>query len=107
MGFFKKLSSMFSSAGPQDDSFYWFYVRCNRCGEKLRARVDFRNQVTPEYGNNDKATGFYCRKVLMGEGPCFQQIEVKLKFNARHKLVDSQISGGEMISKEEFEQESE
>jgi hypothetical protein len=107
MGFFKKFSTIFSSPAPENDTFYWFYVRCNRCGEKLRSRVDFRNQVSPEYGDKDKAIGFFCRKVLVGEKRCFQQIEVKLKFDTRHKLVDSQISGGVLITKEEFEKATE
>lgn len=102
MGFFQRLSKFFTSPAPQGDSLYWFYVQCNRCGEKIRGKVDFRNEVSPEYGEGDKTVGFFCRKVLLGEQHCFQQIEVTLKFDTRHKLKERQISGGDFISEEEY-----
>jgi hypothetical protein len=38
-----------------------------------------------------------CRKILMGEGRCFQQIEVVLKFDQDRRMVDRTISGGDFI----------
>jgi hypothetical protein len=40
----------------------------------------------------------------MGEQRCFQQIEVNLKFDNKYRIVDKQISGGQFISREEYEQ---
>ena len=104
MGFLKKISSLFSSSGSDDPNAAWIYVQCNRCGEKLRARISTRSELSPEFGNSDDATAFYCRKVLMGEQRCFQQIEVNLKFDNKYRIVDKQISGGQFISREEYEQ---
>ena len=100
MSFFQRLSNLLSPAGQADKYAYWIYVRCNRCGEVIRGRVDLRNELSTEY--NDKGNTFFCRKVLMGEKHCFQKVEVQLTFDKDRKLTDRQITGGEFIGEEEF-----
>ncbi len=102
MSFLKKISSMFSSPTRSDERAYWIYARCNRCKEVLRARVDLYNDLSLDYDAPQAA--YICRKVLMGTSRCFQQIEVSLKFDQNRKLTDSQVSGGQLISQEEYEQ---
>ena len=104
MGFFEKLSKIFAPVAKEDANAIWIYVKCNRCGEKLRARVSTRSELSPDFGNSDDATSYYCRKVLIGENLCFQQIEVNLKFDTKYRLKDKQINGGEFITHEEYEQ---
>jgi hypothetical protein len=41
--------------------------------------------------------GYTCRKVLMGSGRCFQQIEVELTFNANRGITNTEISGGRFV----------
>lgn len=101
-GIFKKLSNLFSAPKDRDLYGYWIYVRCNRCGERISTRVDLRNDFSPEYGEDEKETIFYSRKVLMGQKQCFQQIEVHLKFNEKRELLDREINGGKFISAEEY-----
>ena len=103
MGILKKLASFLSPRLPEDQGINWIYVQCNRCGEKLRTRVNNRTELTPEFGNTDIANSFHCRKVLIGDKHCFQQIEIVLKFDAKYRLVDKQISGGKFITREEYE----
>ena len=69
-----------------------------------RARVDLYNDLSTDY--DDPHLGFYCRKVLMGTSRCFQQIEVNLKFDEKRKLTESQVTGGQLISRGEFEHPS-
>lgn len=102
MSFLKKISNLFSSSADHDQNAYWIFVKCNRCGEKIEARVDLRNDLSLEYGANEKKNYYYCRKVLMGQELCFQQVEVHLKFNANRELIDRDISGGEFINEAEF-----
>jgi hypothetical protein len=106
MGFLKKFSSLFASPSSSLDESgaTWLYVRCNRCGEKLRTRVNTRTELSPEFGNSDLATSFHCRKVLIGEKRCYQQIELNLNFDNKYRLIDKQISGGTFITQEEYEQ---
>ena len=42
-------------------------------------------------------TAFFCRKVLIGEQHCFHPVEVELKFDAKRKLVERNITGGEFV----------
>jgi hypothetical protein len=71
-------------------------VQCLRCGEQIRGRVDLRNDLSIEYDGGGSAS-YHCRKVVMGSGRCFQQIEVYLNFDANHKLTDRQIQGGKFV----------
>jgi hypothetical protein len=103
MSFLKKLSKILSSPPPRTERAFYLYVKCNKCGEKLRARVDAWNELTPEYdGKSDDPASYTCRKVLIGENRCYQPIELKLKFDKNHKLVEQQIFGGRYIDQEEF-----
>lgn len=69
----------------------------------MRARVDLWNELSPDYDEkgDDPAT-FHCRKVLIGENKCYQPIELQLKFNKQHKLVEQKIKGGIYIDEAEF-----
>lgn len=102
MSFLKKISRMFASPPRSEESGYWIYARCNRCGEALRSRVDLYNELSLDY--EDETPVYFCRKVLIGESRCFQPIEVWLKFDQSRKLISSEISGGELISAEEYNQ---
>ena len=76
---------------------YHFAVQCSRCGEVIPARVDLANELSAEYGEADGASSLVCRKVLMGKGRCFQQIEITLTFDAGRRLIDRQIAGGDFV----------
>ena len=90
MGFLKKV---FGSGGTSSGSdFYTFNVSCDRCGETVEGKVNMANDLSL----SDEG-GFHVRKVLMGGGRCFQQIEVTLKFDTSRKLLEKQINGGKFV----------
>lgn len=97
MGFFQKLSRLFFPPSASKDYSYWVTVKCKRCGEQIRARVDLRNDLSTEYGADGGILSYYCRKVLVGEKLCFQQIEVELTFDSNRQLVSREIKGGEFV----------
>ena len=99
MSFFKKISQLVSP--PSDANIYWVYVKCNRCGEKLQGRVNLSNDLSINYVGKGKDT-YFCRKVIMGSGKCFQRIEVELAFNKTRKLINQEIQGGVYISEKEY-----
>ena len=94
MSFFKKVSSFFSSKSGAPVG--WVTVKCNRCGEVIRSRVNLYNDLSLEYDENEKAT-YFCRKVLIGEGRCFQRIEVELTYDVNRKLLSREITGGQFV----------
>lgn len=104
MSFFNRLRKTLASPPSRTDRAMYLYVQCSKCGEKLRARVDVWNELTPEYdGKSDDAASYYCRKVLVGEKMCYQPIELRLKFDKNHKLTEKTIVGGKFIDQAEFE----
>lgn len=76
-------------------------MRCKRCGEIICTRVDLHNDLSFEFGGDRNDYIYYCRKVLIGQEQCFQQVEVHLKFNNKRELINREINGGEFTSEEE------
>jgi len=99
MGFLKKLGNLFNPRSQSDQWVQWVRVECNRCGEQISARVDLRNDLSINYGDNGSPT-YFTRKVLMGEGQCFQKIEVELTFDKNRQLTGRQISGGKFVDEQ-------
>lgn len=92
MDFFKKL---FSGSAKPSSSLFTFTVKCNRCGEAIEGHVNLSNDLSAEY--EDDREVFFVRKVLMGSGHCFQQIEVEMKFDANKQLIEKEILGGKFV----------
>jgi hypothetical protein len=90
MNFFKNLFS------PPVGIFYPFSVKCKRCGEIIRGRVNVNNEPSLEL--DEKRKPYYtCRKVLIGSKHCFQQIEVVFKLDEGRHVLDKIISGGDIV----------
>ena len=93
MGFLKNLFGG-PSAKP-DKRYYVFKVKCNRCGEIIEGRVDLDNDLSLEFEDNNNI--YFSRKVVMGSGYCFQQIEVEMKFTSTRELIEQQAQGGTFV----------
>jgi len=98
MGFLDSLKSIFAAGGGDRDAL-WVYVRCKRCGEVIKTRIDLRNSLSMADGG-----GYVVNKTLSGGGQlCFQRIEVTLHFNENRQMVDREITFGDFITPEEYE----
>lgn len=94
MGLLKTIRNALFTPRPKN-RFYIYRVKCKRCGEILEGRVDLFNDLSQDY---EKDTPIYfCRKVLMGAGPCYQQVESSFQFDQARNLLDRQASGGEFV----------
>ena len=94
MGFLQKLAGIFSLRQKSEARYYEFTVRCHRCNEQITGRADLHNELSVDYGEDGKQVSYYVRKVLMGEGHCFQRIEVELFFDKDRRLSHKEIQGG-------------
>ncbi len=94
MNFFQKLFGGASSAKPEK-RYYNFTVKCLRCGELIEGRVDLDNDPSDEYEESGEV--YYARKVLMGNGRCFQRVEATFKFTPARTLIEQQVAGGEFV----------
>jgi hypothetical protein len=93
MNFFKKL---LTPPPSNSGKFHIFTVKCKRCGEIIHGQVNVNNEPSLEF--DEKGRPYYvCRKVLVGDKLCFQQIEVIFKFNEGRGLLDRQVTGGEFV----------
>jgi hypothetical protein len=106
MGFLDGLRKALGGGSERSSSgndVYRIYARCRRCGEPVAGRVDLRNEPSLA----DDGESWIVRKGLIGSGydRCYQVIEVTLTFDAaKQHVLQSEVAGGELISKEEYEQ---
>ncbi|MFN2299474.1 MAG: hypothetical protein ACK2UB_11535 [Anaerolineales bacterium] len=92
MGFLQNILKAFTGGGRLSP--FIIKVKCSRCGEILTARVNLANDLSVEYGASGTPQSYSCRKVLQGNGRCFQPVEVILTFDAQRVLQDREIHGG-------------
>lgn len=99
MGFLDSIKSLFGGdTNAPRTAEYWIYVRCRRCGEVIKTRLDLANNLS----ELDEG-GYIAQKTLVGSGLCFQRIEVTLNFDDQRRLIDQSAVGGEFITAEEYE----
>jgi len=100
MSFFKKIFASISPSTTSNTRSSWVYVRCNRCGETIRARINLSNDLSINY--DDGGTKYFCRKTIIGEGHCFQRIEIELTYGKNRNVINRAIQGGQYISEKEY-----
>lgn len=92
------------SSEPRDNGIY-YYVRCAKCGETIRVRVDRVNDLAQDYeGGGDNPTGYTATKGVVGK-TCFRVISLTIKFDGSRRETARSIDGGEFITAEELEAE--
>lgn len=101
MGLLDWLGDLFKGGGIREAR--WVHVRCQECGEALKTRVDLSHDLSVQYDSKGRVEGYFTRKSLIGSGPCFNQVDVKIEFNARRRPVEHIVHGGELITEEQYE----
>ncbi len=82
-----------AAPGRSADGGIYFEVRCDACGEVIRARVS----PTSELSQDEDGT-YFVRKVLVGQ-KCFRSIEVLLRYkDLRGSEISREIHGGTSVS---------
>lgn len=98
------LRRLFGGGGAATiDGAIHLYVRCNRCGAPVHVRVDPRNDLLIEYGDEDDAVGYRLIKEIM-DSRCFRLMRAEIGYDRGRHEVNRQIEGGTFISKEEYDQ---
>ncbi len=88
-----------SGGGASGDRGVYYYVRCDRCKESIRFRVD----PLWDLGQSDGG-GFTVTKHVMGQ-KCFRTIEVDLTFDDHRVETERSITNGKFITAEEYDTE--
>lgn len=97
MGFLDKLGSLLPG-GEQDDAIH-LYVQCGKCGAKLDIRVDKQYDLLPDY---DGEGAYFLRKEMLDD-QCFTLMQARIHFDRQYNVIASEVEGGHLISREEYE----
>ena len=100
MGLLDTLKAVFTGAGDRkpEDASAWFYVRCRRCGEVIKVRVDMRNDPS-----EDDAGQYVVNKTLVGGARrCFARLEMTLTLDAGRRLQSQEVTGGEFVTEADY-----
>ena len=104
MSLLRRLFGQGGSGQTRDPDGLRIYVRCKRCGQYNTTRVALRSELSIEYGTEGQTSGYHVRKVLVsGTNRCFHPVEVNLIFDPSKRLTNREISGGEFVTREEYE----
>ena len=85
------------------DNAIHLYVRCNRCGAPVHVRIDPRNDLVIEYGDDDDASGYRLIKEIM-DSRCFRLMRAEIEYDRGRRELSRTLEGGTFITKEEYEQ---
>ena len=89
-------------ASPASHGAFWIHVRCQRCREAIRVRVDRRYDLVSEMRDpGEPGPAYTVHKDIVG-ARCFQRIAVDLAFDTRLEVVERRITGGEWLSEAEY-----
>jgi hypothetical protein len=101
---FRALQNLFKGAPRESsDGGIYYYVRCGKCGEAIRVRIDRNNDLAQEFeGSGDHPSGYGATKGVVGK-TCFRQMSVTINFDGGRREVSRSIDGGDFITREEFE----
>lgn len=88
------LSRLFRGGGPAPaDKGIYFAVRCQACGEVIRARVN----PSSELSQDEDGKTYFVRKVLVGK-QCFRPIEAELRYaDLRGTVAGREVKGGTFV----------
>lgn len=95
MGFLKKLFG--GGQEPYEDKQgIYLYVACERCGSRLRVRVDKKYDLNRENG------GYVWHKTLM-DSKCFRQMPTVVRFDSNYEVIEAEIEGARYLSEAEYQ----
>jgi hypothetical protein len=90
-------------SGLAPDNAIHLYVRCNRCKAPVHVRIDPRNDLVIEYGDDEDASGYRLIKEIM-DSRCFRLMRAEVEYDRGRRELNRQIEGGTFITKEEYDQ---
>ena len=106
MGILRRIFGRPAGREEHDPNAIFLYVRCGKCGERIRLRVDKRHDLMPDYGRGagDFPEGYILRRDIIGSN-CFQMMQAELYLDRNYNISSQSITGGEFITREEYEAE--
>ena len=80
----------------------WLYVRCDRCGEKIRVRINRNTDTQQEYDENGHPSHYHLRKEILGNR-CPSLMSVEMQLDHAGRVVEQHAERCTVINEQEFE----
>lgn len=104
----KALQRLFTDEGSRPPvcalRYFPVTVRCGRCGEVIRLRIDRDHELQsiwpPDAEEGDEPLEQILRKEIVGDR-CQNLIRFTLRFDCERGLISSEIEGGEFVNDED------
>ncbi len=86
----------------QDSSALWIYAQCDDCQEKIKVRIDKKNDIQDLVESENPNHVYTLKKEIIGN-KCFNLIKVILYLDEKYKVISSDALNGKLISKQDYE----
>ena len=97
------LRRLFGGSGASaSDGAIHLYVRCDRCGAPVHVRIDPRNDLVIEYGDEEDTAGYRLFKEIM-DSRCFRLMRAEIAYDRARREINRQLEGGQFITEEEYD----
>lgn len=103
MSFLSRLLGRGGAVGA--GSVVWLYVRCTRCQEQIRVRINRNTDAQPEYDEGGRLTHYFLRKEILGNR-CPNLMTVELHLDGAGRITAQDAERCVIISAAEFGDEA-
>ena len=115
MGLVDALKSMLGlggGAGQSVDRGLYRYVRCNRCQDVVRVRINMANEVSeisdepeedPDVSRPANPAARYAVTKGVVDSKCFRPMRLTILFDGRRRELESSVEGGEVVDEPAWE----
>lgn len=104
MGFLRRVFSKKGKGLPVQESkdVLWLYIRCNKCGKKLKLFVNKNTDLENQYKEAGEAGPDYILRKEAMDDKCFTGIFIRIEFDKNRNILSREITKGEFINEEKF-----
>ncbi len=115
MGLLDALKGMFGlggGGGASVDRGLYTYVRCNRCQDVVRVRINMANDVSEvsdepdedgEVSSVSNPAARYAVNKGVVDSKCFRPMKLTILFDGRRRELESAVQGGEVVDQAAWE----
>jgi len=93
------------ASSPADPHGLYVYVRCSKCAEAVKVRINLSNDLSELMADDDsdRIVGYAAEKGVVGSNfMCGQTMRLYLTFDRSRRLTDKRVEGGAFISEDEY-----
>lgn len=102
MGILDKLKAAFGGSGRGRDDGLYVYIRCDRCGDVVRVRINMANELQQQFAEGDGVDGYSLRKGVV-DARCFRPMEMTMTFDSGRRELGRDVEGGRFVDQAAYD----